>query len=235
MRTLQRDEPGSAFTWEAPSPVAGRLEVPVAGAWERMSAGDKRRQMLEAALSSQVAAQGAAIGIFGPELSGKTQAALALCDLRGLRAVYATRQTDQQAFRPQAGICVIIDPVSSFDLEEVQGCIDFYRSSCPVIAIDRDEQILAGLVGLDSLVRLRLPSSEAISAYLLEMLSGYPHVLSESDFAQLGQAMQGLSLPQVNQVSVDAALSRLQYGQSVDRHSLDSSLQALGAIRGGAR
>jgi len=232
MRTLQRDEPESAFTWQAPSSLAARLEVPVSGGWSRMHAGDKRRQMLEAALTSQAAAQGTALGIFGPYLSGKTEAALAVCDLRSLRAVYATAQTDQQALRPQGGICVIIDPVSEFEIEEVQSCIDYYRSDCPVICIDRSQEVLASLVGLDSLVRLRLPSSPAISDYLQQMLTGYPHQLSENDFQQLGEAMQGLSLPQVNQVAVDAALSRLQYGQAVDRHALDSSLQALNSMQG---
>ena len=233
MRTLQRDQPGSTFTWEAPCALAARLEVPVAGAWERMSAGQKRRQTLEAAFSSQAAAQGEALGLHGPSRSGKTQAALGLADLRGLRAVYATRQTDQQAFRPAAGMLVIIDPVSAYQPEEVQACVDYYASSCPVVAIDRDEDVLSGLVGLSGVMRLRMPSSDAISAYLQQLLGGYPHQLQPADFEQLGQAMQGLSLPQVNQVAVDAALSRLQYGQSVDRHALDSSLQAMGSMKAG--
>lgn len=233
MRKLQRDEPGSAFTWEAPSDLAGRMEVPVAGAWERMPASPKRRQTMESALSSQAAAQGSVLGITGPERSGKSQAALALADLRGLRAVYATRQVDQQAFKPKGGLLIIIDPATAYPLSEVQDCIDYYKRACPVIVIDRDEQALSQLQGLSGIVRLHMPDPDSISFYLRELLGGYPHQLGDSDFSELGQAMQGLSLFQVNQVAVDAALSRLQFGHSVDRHSLDSSLQALSAMRSG--
>ena len=233
MRKLQRDEPDSAFTWEAPSPLAARLEVPVAGAWERMAAGSKRRDMMEGAFSSQLATQGGSLGLTGPRGSGKTQAALALADLRGLRAVYATRQTDQQAFKPKGGMMVVIDPATAYKVEEVQDCIDYYRAACPVVVVDSDEAALSELQGLAGIIRLRMPEPQAISAYLQELLGGYPHQLGDSDFSELGEAMQGLSLPQVNQVAVDAALSRLQFGSAVDRHSLDSSLQAISAMQSG--
>ena len=231
MRKLYREETDSAFTWDTPGPLAARLEVPVSGAWGRINAGPKRREMLESALSSQAAVSGAAIGISGPALSGKTQAALGLADLRGLKAVYASTQQDQQAYKPQPGMLVMIDPASAYTQQDIETCLEYYASSCPVVVVGRDQERLSEVRGLQSIIRLRLPSASAISAYLDELLSGYPHGLQEEDLLQLGEAMKGLSLPQVNQVAVDAALSRLQYGQPVDRHALDTSLQALSTMQ----
>lgn len=230
-RKLQREDENSQFTWRAPSGLAGRLEVPIAGAWNRLSAGPKRRNMLENALSSEAVSQGALIAVVGPAMSGKSQVGLALADLRGLRAVFATDQSDQQAFKPQGDMLVLIDPVSAYPPEDVKACIDFYRGKCPMILVDREEEAFAGIEGIHSIIRLRLPSPGAVSSYLKELFHDYPHGLTEADFEQLGAAMSGLSLPQVNQVAVDAALSRLQYSQAVDRRALDSALAAHGMMR----
>lgn len=230
-RKLQREDENSPFTWRAPSPLAARLEVPIDGAWNRLSAGPKRRGMLENALSSQAVQNGSVIAVCGAPMSGKSQVGLALADLRGLRAVFATDQQDQQAFRPQPGLLVMIDPVGAYPREDVQACVEFYRGSCPVILVDRDEAAIAEISGVDSIIRLRLPSAPAVSAYLQELLQDYPHGLNDTDFQQLGEAMSGLSLPQVNQVTVDAALSRLQYNQPVDRRALDAALAAHGMMK----
>lgn len=187
--------------------------------------------MLQNALSSQAVQNGSVIAVCGPAMSGKSQVGLALSDLRGLRAVFATDQQDQQAFRPQAGLLVMIDPVGAYPREEVQACVEFYRGTCPVILVDRDEHALAEIEGIDSIIRLRLPSAAAVGSYLQELLKDYPHGLQPGDFQQLGEAMSGLSLPQVNQVAVDAALSRLQYGQPVDRRALDAALSAHGMMK----
>ena len=230
-RKLQREDENSNFTWRAPSGLAGRLEVPIAGAWNRLNAGPKRRAMLEEALSSEAVQAGAIIAVVGPAMSGKSQVGLALADLRGLRAVFATDQSDQQAFKPQGDILVLIDPVSAYPLEDVRACIDFYRGKCPIILVDRSEEALSEIEGVYSIIRLRLPSAGAVSSYLRELLQDYPHGLNDTDFEQLGAAMSGLSLPQVNQVAVDAALSRLQYGHAVDRRALDSALAAHGMMK----
>jgi len=230
-RKLQREDENSSFTWRAPSGLAGRLEVPIAGAWNRLNAGPKRRAMLENALSSEAVRAGAVIAVVGPAMSGKSQVGLALADLRGLRAVFATDQSDQQAFKPQADILVLIDPVSAYPLEDVRACLEFYQGKSPVLLVDRDEEAFTQIEGISSIIRLRLPSSGAVSSYLQELLQDYPHGLTEQDFEQLGAAMNGLSLPQVNQVAVDAALSKLQYGQSVDRRALDSALAAHGMMK----
>lgn len=231
LRKLQREDDGSPYTWRTPSPLAGRLEVPIAGAWNRLSAGPKRRQMLENALSSQAVQSGSVVAVCGPAMSGKSQVGLALADLRGLRAVFATDQQDAQAFKPGPGLLVMIDPVGAYPLDQVQGCVDFYRGTCPVILVDREEAALQRVQGIDAIIRLRLPSSTAISSYLQELLHDYPHGLQAEDFQQLGEAMNGLSLPQVNQVAVDAALSRLQYSQPVDRRALDAALSAHGMMK----
>jgi len=230
-RKLQREDENSPFTWRAPSALAARLEVPIDGAWNRLSAGPKRRSMLENALSSQAVQNGSVIAVCGPPMSGKSQVGLALADLRGLRAVFATDQQDQQAFRPQPGLLVMIDPVGAYPQEDVQACIEFYRGSCPIVLVDRDEVAISEIQGVDSIIRLRLPSSGAVGSYLQELLQDYPHGLTDSDFQQLGEAMAGLSLPQVNQVTVDAALSRLQYSQPVDRRALDAALAAHGMMK----
>jgi len=235
--SVNADQQDSEYTWRTPGNLAGRLEVPVDGAWERLYAGPKRRAMLDRSFSSANVIAGAAIGLVGPLLSGKSQIALALADLRNLRAVYATDQTDQQAFTPAPGLCVIIDPVSAYDPRDVAACVEFYRSTSPVLLIDRNLDAITQIPGVAQIIKLKLPSSAAIGAYVQELLDGaskqrsYQHTLTAYDFEQIGQAMEGLSLPQVNQITLDAALSRLMDGQPIDRRAFDSALSAYMTIR----
>ncbi len=211
--------------------LAARVEMPCHGAWQRLYAGPRRRASLEQAFSTQAMQAGSVFGIAGPAGSGKSAAAMAVCDLRKFRAVFAS-DAPGEAAAPQQGICVIIDSASAFEASDVKACVNAYRQACPVILVDRSERALQAALGpADTLIRLKLPSGAAIAAYLAAQMDGYQATLSAADYAQLGDAMQGMSLPQVNQVAVDAALMRLQNGSPVDRGAFDEALQAHAALR----
>lgn len=243
------------FSRPAPSPVvaaargersfgsrlAPRSEVPADGGWQRLHANPSRKRRLAEVFGESTMSAGHVVAVIGPPQTGKSAVALAACDLRGLRAAYATVDTHQAALEPQNGLCVIIDPVSAFSPGDVLDCIKAYRGTSPVILVDRHERALArlgDLTGLvDSVWRLALPKADVIAEYIAALLEDpdtgrrYEHTLTAADFAALGQAMHGLSLPQVNQIAVDAALARLQHGEPVDRASFDEALGALRAIQ----
>lgn len=232
-RFSRTDQNEDETTWQASGSLGARLEVPVDGAWDRLYAGPKRTSMLESAFSTQLMQEGGVVALVGPRGSGKSTIALAACDLRRFRAVYATAQTDRPAMKPQHGLCVIIDPVSAFDREDVAACVRAYRGTTPVILVDRFERSLQGVVDTqtDTVVKLKLPSPSAIAVYIEDLLCDYNAQLTTQDYADLGHAMKGLSFPQVNQIAVDAALSRLQHAVPVDRGSFDEALSAFAAIR----
>lgn len=212
--------------------LAPRLEVPVRGGWQRLYAGPKRLQMLEQAFSSEAMLRGGVFALVGESGTQKSMTALAVCDLRDYRAVYATDQTDRPVFEVTSRLCVIVDPVSAYRREDVASCVKTYRGRCPIILIDRHESALGGIIQPnDTVVRLKLPSAESIAAYIKALLGGYQSQLSEADYVALGQAMRGLNLAQVNQITVDATLSRLQYKQPVDRRAFDEALHAFHAVR----
>lgn len=215
--------------------LAPRVEVPVRDAWQRLPAGRKRRAFLETAFSQERMAAGVVFGLFGRMYSGKTASALAVCDLRGLRAAYATTDSSRPALEPQPGLAVIIDPVSVYNPHDVQACIDAYRGVSPVILIDRYQEKLEAFVDptarptTDLLVRVKMPNAAAITEFLGEMLAPYQHLaaLDEHDLQLLGNAMsdQLFSLPQVNQVTVDAVLSSLQEGRPISRPEFERALE----------
>lgn len=243
MRSLLRrstDLPNDpAFTWNPPSPLAGRLEVPSAHGWERMQASESSRQILADSFSTEVVAAGGVIGLAGPQMTSKSQAALALCDLRGLRPVYATEAQDQQAFVPAPGLCIIIDPVSAHREQDVASCVEYYRGHCPVILIDRDPALLARIPHVQQVIKRKLPNPQTITSYLNQLLNGdgdahrrsYPNTLTASDLDQLGKAMHGLNLPQINQIAMDAVLRQLQHDRPIDRRSFDMAMSAAASMR----
>lgn len=244
MRKRPAEDSSSEYTWRTPGPLAGRLEVPTSGAWARFQGTAQRKQLLENTFSSAWVTSGGVAAIAGPAMTAKSQAALAVSDLRAMRAVYATTDADQQAFVPAPGLCIIIDPVSAYDPDHVQACISFYAGVCPVILVDRDADDLAKIPGVQAALKLKLPSAGAIAGYLYGLLEGspddperrgYQHSLTTEDLHDLGTAMQGLSITQVNQVAMDGVLSRLQDGETVDRRAMDEALAAQAAMRRSAQ
>jgi hypothetical protein len=237
---FRRSSPEELASWQS-NPLAARLSVPVEGAWGRLYAGEKRSAMLQNAFSTESMQNGDVFIIVGPRGSGKSTVALSVCDLRALEASYATTQRERSPQPPQAGRCVIVDPVSAFDAGEVRSLIQDYKGISPVILVDRhlramdkviDDIHQAASVGDVTLVNLKLPSAEVIGDYIKQLLAGYDTSLEDDDYIQLGQAMENVSLPQVNQVAVDAALSRLQYAQTIDRPAFDEALTAWNRLRG---
>jgi ABC-type cobalamin/Fe3+-siderophores transport system ATPase subunit len=226
------------------APLAARLPVPVDGAWDRLYAGERRTAMLQAAFSTEAMSNGDVFVVLGRRGSGKSTVALAVCDLRSFQAVYATIQTERAPLPPTHGQCVIVDPVSAFTPEYVKTVLETYAGVSPVILVDRTARSFRGIFDDDvqavaargevTLLQLKLPSASTIAQYIEQLLQGYEFELEDNDFIELGSAMAsaGMSLPHVNQVSVDAALSRLQHAQPIDRSSFDEALTAWKRLRG---
>lgn len=219
-------------TWQS-NLLAPRLRVPTAGAWRRLEAGEKRINMLQEAFSSQAMQSGEIFVITGARGTGKSKAALAICDLRAMQAVYATEQKERSPLPPEEGQCIIVDPVSAFQPENVKQLIQDYKGVCPIILVDRIPRAFRHIFpdlqqsaknGEIVLVGLKPPSPGVISGYIKDLLKDYDSVLESSDFVELGKAMEGLSLYQVNQITMDAALSRLQYVQPIDRLCFEQAL-----------
>lgn len=224
----------------SPKPVQGglaaRLLLPVQGAWERLDAGPGRREALAGIFSAERMRPGGLVALVGPAGSGKSAVALAACDRLGLRAVYLSSRADQDRIEELSGCCLILDPVSAYSHQEVLHFLNAHRLQFPMILVDRNKRALTGLLSpLDPVVELHLPSTQAIVASLEKQLKGYRHSLSEADLRQLALRMHaaGLSTVQVNQISVDAALARLQHGHPVDRGAMDEALQVLLTVRTG--
>jgi len=204
--------------------LAPRHEVPAKGAWNRLYAGPKRKANLMEAFSEQAVEKGEVLALIGPPETGKSTAALALCDLRGLRAVYATLDSKYPALKPASGFCVIIDSISSFERPDVAACVKAYRGTTPVILVGQNQLSLQGIEP-DIVISLKKPSPSAITSYLQTLLEGYQTSLTTHDLKSLAEQLEGLSYPQINQVTVDAALSRLQVASPIDAPAFAEALQ----------
>lgn len=219
--------PDSLMTYRGPK-LAPRREVPVHDAWRRLVAPQQRKAMLESVFSSERMRAGQVFAVVGAPNAGKSAVALAVADLRGYAASFATVQSEQPSFKPRPEMCVIIDPVSAYPADMVAACVKTFAGTCPVILVDRDEAAVRPHVGDGNVIRLKLPSPAVIASYMSSLLEGYRHSLEPTEFAQWAESMQGMSLTQVNAITVDAALLRLQHDEPVDSAALG---EALGAYR----
>lgn len=213
--------------------LSPQIIVPVEGAWKRYYASEKRSLMLQQAFSIKNMLNGSIFVLSGPRGSGKSAAALAACDLRNFEAVYAYNSPHHEQVEIKEGQCIIIDPVSAFETEELQQLVEDYRGKCPIILIDRVKRPFETIFeNIDNsiankeiiFIGLKPPSSQILSGYLKELLAGYSHSLQENDYIDLGRAMNGMSIPQASQVIMDAALSKMQHSEVIDRSCFDIAL-----------
>jgi hypothetical protein len=244
-RRRDDSEPSGDTILDVPVRLAARIEVPVEEGWTRLTVSQARRARLADHFSDELVRAGGVFAICGPARSAKSETALGLCDLRQLRAVYATSgDAVRAAFQPRRNVCVIIDPVSSYDIDLVAECIDFYRGTSPIIIVDRQREVLEDpRVSPDVLFVMGLPSANAITDHLRYVLNEYRTDLDDSDFQTIGERMGpanaehpealGMALHEVNMVANDAALACYQAAEPVTAAAFGKAIAEFADVRAG--
>jgi hypothetical protein len=186
--------------------------------------------MLEKAFSTDNLRQGIVYGVYGPGESGKTSAIFAVADHWGMELVVAEPQGKEGLLDADAKRIILVDPADAFTLEDVETITGTYRGTSSVILVGRNQADLEKFKP-KIFVAMVYPNLVGITQYLEKMLSRYKHSLSPEDFTAIAEALLGLSYPQINSITVDAALAGLVQNRSVEQSAFVEAIETFKVIK----